>query len=219
MFQSKPIPAEHNAKALFAPKRERVYFEHGGEFPFQGRLQFDAVDAWWCAELCLLCYVPEQDLVREHLQAAGFKDIEVFERGGTHAILADNLLAFRGTAGLKDWLADFDAWLTKEGSGRVHRGFQSTLDLAWDEVRERVGDRAIHLTGHSMGGSLATLAAIRLPGARTVTTFGAPRPGNAEFAASVLCPVFRVVNNNDMVARLPLSLTYRHVGEVKYFDA
>ena len=66
---------------------------------------------------------------------------------------------------------------------------------------------------------MATLTAVRLPAARTVTIFDAPRPGNTEFAASVPCPVFRVVNNNDMVARLPLSLTYRHVGEVKYFDA
>ncbi len=219
MHQRKPIPSEHNAKALFAPKRERVYFEHGGELRFRETQDFDAVNAWWCAELCLLCYVPEEQIVREHLQRAGFSDVEVFDRGGTHAILADDLLAFRGTAGRKDWLADLDAWLTREGSARVHRGFQGTLDPAWDAVRECVGDRAVHLTGHSMGGALATLAASRLGHAQTVTTFGAPRPGDSEFAAQVPCPVFRVVNNNDMVARLPLSMTYRHVGDLKFFDA
>ncbi|MDF1838061.1 MAG: lipase family protein [Planctomycetota bacterium] len=219
MCQPKPIPAEHNAKALFAPKRDRVYFEHGARFPFRGGTAFDGVNTWWAAELCLLCYVPEAHWVREHLARAGFQDVEVFERDGTHAIWADGLLAFRGTAGRKDWLADLDAWLTKDGSGRVHRGFQTTLDHAWDAVQERVGASEVHLSGHSMGGALATLAAKRLPGARTVTTFGAPRPGNQEFADSIPCPVFRVVNNNDMVARLPLSMSYRHVGDLKYFDA
>jgi hypothetical protein len=219
MCRIKPIPAEHNAKVLFAPKRDRDYFVHGDRFPFRAGDRFDAVNAWWAAELCLLCYVPEEEIVREHLARAGLADVEVFDRGGTHAILADGWLAFRGTAGRKDWLADFDAWLTKDGSGRVHRGFRATLDHAWDAVRERVGDREVHLAGHSMGGALATLAAKRLPGAQTVTTFGAPRPGDQEFASSIPCPVFRVVNNNDMVARLPLSMTYRHAGELKYFDA
>ncbi len=55
MHQRKPMPSEHNAKALFAPKRERVYFEHGGELRFRETQDFDAVNAWWCAELCLLC--------------------------------------------------------------------------------------------------------------------------------------------------------------------
>ena len=219
MCQPVPIPSEHNARVLFAPKRERHYFEHCDRFPFRGGEGFDAVNAWWCAELSLLCYVPEAELVREHLDRAGFADVEVFDREGTHAILADNLLAFRGTAGRKDWLADLDAWLTRDESGRVHRGFRATLDHAWDAVRERVGDREVHLAGHSMGGSLATLAARRLPGAKTVTTLGAPRPGDAAFAESIPCPVFRVVNNNDMVTRLPLSMTYRHVGDLKYYDA
>lgn len=219
MCQPVPIPSEHNAKVLFAPKRERVYFKHGDRYPFRGDGAFHAVDAWWSAELSLLCYVPEAELVREHLKRAGFQDVQVFDRGGTHAILADRLLAFRGTAGRKDWLADLDAWLAKDSEGRVHRGFRSTLEHAWDEVSRCVGDREVHLSGHSMGGALATLAAKRLPGARTVYTFGAPRPGNQDFATSIPCAVFRVVNNNDMVARLPLSMTYRHVGELKYFDA
>ena len=82
--------------------------------------------------------------------------------------------------------------------GRVHGGFAESLDGLWagiaDEVdRLRAGEPAprIYFTGHSKGGALANLAAVRahrawpLATVRTVT-FGGPRVGDAAFAQAYL---------------------------------
>jgi hypothetical protein len=52
-----------------------------------------------------------------------------------------------------------------------------------------------------------------------VYTFGSPRVGDAAFAASLAHPVFRVVNNNDVVAHVPPPGAYKHVGQLRLFDA
>lgn len=157
------------------------------------------------------------------------------------------LVAFRGTepADLKDWLTDAQFDLAdgpiKDTKNKVHRGFHEALDAAWPELGAAIADlrtsnQAIWITGHSLGGALATLAAARLSlgdGVRNqqldvqgLYTFGQPRTGNRGFATAFDQRFkersFRFVNNNDIVAEVPpvdLLLRYWHIDQLIYIDA
>jgi triacylglycerol lipase len=84
------------------------------------------------------------------------------------------------------------------------------------------------VTGHSLGGALAVLAADILNAQgfliHSVYTFGQPRVGDATFAARYNMTLgqrtFRIVNSNDLVPRLPGWLMgYRHCGQHFFITA
>ena len=85
------------------------------------------------------------------------------------------------------------------------------------------------ITGHSLGGALATLAAARFAlemdkPVRGIYTFGQPRVGDREFArifdAELKQRFFRFVNNSDIVTRIPTrELFFSHVGSLRFFDS
>ena len=67
----------------------------------------------------------------------------------------------------KDIKADLNAFKRRGRykHGYVHSGFQGELDKIWDELDTELSvleDRNIHVTGHSLGGAMATLAAKRI---------------------------------------------------------
>ena len=85
------------------------------------------------------------------------------------------------------------------------------------------------VTGHSLGGALATIAAVDLKVALGITnplslyTFGQPRVGNAAFSDYVMKTLgpdnyVRVTHDNDPVPRMPPSaFSFKHGGtEVWY---
>lgn len=181
------------------------------------------------------------------LKAAGF-GVRVFAAGGTQCFALHDeaavVVAFRGTqvddfwASVVDIATDAKFILVPDGAGgRVHKGFLQGLGLVWDELRDHLrglleaGDpsRGLWFTGHSLGAALATLAAERAardlgPRVRGLYTFGSPRVGNQSFknrlAAHGLEPkAFRVVNDLDIIARVPPGVLYRHVGQLKLIDA
>ncbi|KAJ7596665.1 alpha/beta-hydrolase [Mycena floridula] len=113
----------------------------------------------------------------------------------------------------------------------VHSGFL----LAWNSIVVQVlavitEQLLLHpgynlvTTGHSLGGSLATLAAVTLksnfPGSQTMTySYGAPRTGNNHFAhffnEMFGKRAFRVVHTYDGVpTMIPMDLGYHHHGAV-----
>jgi hypothetical protein len=149
------------------------------------------------------------------------------------------VLAFRGSEQFnehpKDWLVDFQFEQTRDAhfTGGVHSGFSNTLSSAWDTIdailrrvltaAEGVGadDPGVPLfiTGHSLGGALATLASSRLASGegpataggrpfrvnhRATYTFGAPRVGDPEFCRTYTPFTCRVVNDLDIVPQVPL---------------
>lgn len=173
----------------------------------------------------------------------GWPAAEVFHgpRTDTHLFLAegpkDLALVFRGSLTLPNWLVNVSFDLTpcdpaRPGCGQVHAGFAA----AWAEVREAVLAKAaaaacegkpLLLAGHSLGGALAVLAAAELTArgipVAAVHTFGAPRPGDAAFAAAWTVPTERWVNHQDPVPLLPwsgfFSAGYQHVGRLNYLSA
>jgi len=120
-----------------------------------------------------------------------------FDHAGedTQAFVCGNneycVLAFRGTASFRDWLTDFDAGMVSYHTGRIHGGFRKALNDVWDDVFECIQEfcdegKPLWVTGHSLGGALATLAVDRLLRAdfeiKGLYTYGQPRVGNKQFA-------------------------------------
>jgi triacylglycerol lipase len=145
------------------------------------------------------------------------------------------ILIFPGTASRRDWRTDAKILKTDwNGDGaKTHSGFteayRSIGSQVCDFLREYQAERVI-ITGHSLGGALATLCAdvvadlgVDIAG---VYTFGSPRVGNRTFARQYnedLAEVtYRVVNARDPVPWLPLPLwiprtgIYTHVDSIVY---
>ncbi|HSU67742.1 MAG TPA: lipase family protein, partial [Tepidisphaeraceae bacterium] len=108
-----------------------------------------------------------------------------------------------------------------------------TMNDLWPLISAKLphtSSARVWVTGHSLGGAMATLAALRLAteglDVRGVYTFGSPRVGNDEFYAKYSVPHYRLVNNNDVVPHVPLEttlvglrlFTYKHVGTLEYLD-
>ncbi len=149
-----------------------------------------------------------------------------------------NLLILRGTQRQDEYLQDVLALqenylhpVNGTAIGQVHVGFYSFYNenLA-QPVREAVKSldltQPLLISGHSLGGALATFAAMDLalyfPKLRPnlqIYSYASPRPGNREFveAHSQLIPNhYRVVNLADIVPMLPLSKLindFVHAGE------
>ena len=138
------------------------------------------------------------------------------------------LLAFRGTQSIGNCLTDADALLVSQFPypGRVHSGFAEAVEQVWPEVRRILGNpsRSVPLwvTGHSLGGAMATLASVRLTSegykVRAVYTYGSPRVGDRFFRNSYSLANYRFVNDNDLVPHLPFRWCYKHVGKLRLVD-
>lgn len=113
-------------------------------------------------------------------------------------------------------------------AGKIHKGFACAYRSVADEIMEQVRilrerkQRPVFLTGHSLGGALATICSldlwVKLDISRReifVSTFGSPRVGNKDFARvykEVVPLHWRIVVDPDMVAKLP-NVGYAHVGK------
>lgn len=112
----------------------------------------------------------------------------------------------------------------------VHSGFLTAYDgvrpailsLLADMLHGEDGQWRLYLTGHSLGGALATLCAWDASHRRwpcevdlVVYSFGSPRVGNRAFALDYnrrLPHTWRIVNANDTVSTIPRLMGYAHVG-------
>ena len=203
------------------------------------------------AQACALAYLAEPQAAQGFRETLGFDDARLISADNTQVYLARSpevlLVAFRGSEcptsldGFKDWLltnannylilpegrigTDFAA----AGVGaRFHRGFMSALDEIWaplfaavDEAMNQAS-RPLWVTGHSLGGALALLAAWRFERnfltVDEIVTFGAPMIGNdaaaSAFEKQFAKKISRYVNLEDPVPLLPsvslLTNTYVH---------
>ena len=139
------------------------------------------------------------------------------EAGGTDEPFA--VLAFRGTEvdRIGDLLADLKASLEDcPSGGRIHSGFKKQYEDAEWEINKALDDEQVkglplYITGHSLGGAVATIAAKRLDKSRKIAacyTYGSPRVGTEEWAALMKTPVYRMVNSADPIPTVPMSGTF-----------
>lgn len=197
---------------------------------------FNRMNAYYLGELANMAYLSPLQ-IQSKLAELGLSEFHFIDIAETQAFITGNhhalFLVFRGTDHPRDWMTNWAIDLVSGPVGRVHEGFHYALDRVWWEIlyyldEQRCG-RELWITGHSLGGALATLAAVRLLLQRRqqvsgVYTFGQPRVGDDEFANNfnrgLGKQTFRYVNNNDFVPRFPFRfLDYSHVGEMRYFDA
>ncbi|QYR20870.1 lipase family protein [Paenibacillus sp. sptzw28] len=129
------------------------------------------------------------------------------------------VLAFRGTSSATDWVTDMMAQQTAfkpvKGALQTHRGFtdvyMSARGRVFSLLEQLPSNKPLYITGHSLGGALATLAAydiaVNRPSVRIlVYTFGSPRVGDPKFVRSYNSTVpahFRIQNEFDIVPYLP----------------
>jgi triacylglycerol lipase len=189
---------------------------------------FDLASAIFLAEASQAAYPDHLPVWSSSLESKA-----LFNRGNIQGYwVADGevaLLAFRGTDNLRQWLRDARIAPTTHAWGRVHVGFHTglaevELDMpAFDAVAAKA--KHVWITGHSLGGALAVLAAARLKMKgidSRVYTFGQPAMGAFDFAerfdAELPGRLIRFINQSDIVARLPPALpflNYEHCGHVK----
>ena len=179
---------------------------------------------------CRLAYETRQQVEATARNLWGFTGCTFVSLVDTECFVATSpavvLVAFRGTAGVADWIADLNFLSITRPYGTVHRGFC----YAFQDVNARLRQilslftgLPVVVTGHSLGGALATIAAAewsgQVPVAR-IFTFGQPAVGTDGFANFIdqnyARRFFRFVNHNDAVARVPPG--YQHVGRLFHFD-
>ena len=168
--------------------------------------------------------------------ALGLEDFTWFAKRSTQAfsVVDTDLLylAFRGTEADNplDWITDAKFAPASGVFGTsVHSGFREALDEVWDEILPvaTAAGKPLVVTGHSLGGALATLAAARLVDAglqiTALHTYGQPRTGLRDFREAFDSKLdgvsYRFINHIDLVTRIPLLIqSYRHIGRRVYFD-
>ncbi|KAM0842410.1 hypothetical protein ACQ4PT_058395 [Festuca glaucescens] len=100
-----------------------------------------------------------------------------------------------------------------------------------EEDAEIIAKWHIYVTGHSLGGALATLLVLELSSSQmakngvifvTVYNFGSPRVGNRRFADVYNAKVkdsWRVVNHRDIIPTVPHLMGYCHVEAPIYLKS
>lgn len=146
------------------------------------------------------------------------------------------VLAFRGTASRANVETDLQMfpWRTLVDGTHAHAGFADAWYALRDDVilmlrREKV--RNLWLTGHSLGGAEAVVAAAELPMLVPevklvgIYTFEAPRVGDVAMAQGIEkrmtdLPDIKVVHNNDAIPVVPPQLLgFYGVGRCVYISA
>jgi hypothetical protein len=138
------------------------------------------------------------------------------------------ILAFAGTdPGIwQNLVSDFTP--IPEFGSDIHNGFRVAADAAQPQIDQAVqlcrqSGNPLFITGHSLGAALAALAALRAAKAgmppAAVYTFGMPRVGGPQFAASYASlseVTYRLVHGIDLVARVPPGSRggFHHVGHL-----
>ena len=160
----------------------------------------------------------EYKKLEKEVAILGMEIIETFDCSDTQAVLVSYgnhiVLAFRGTesTSINDIKSDVKAKIMQcETGGKIHTGFKEAFDEVIYEIGEKLKvpelkEKSLFITGHSLGGALATVAAKKLSHAGGIAacyTFGSPRVGNDDWIEDIKTPIYRVVNAADCVTMLP----------------
>jgi triacylglycerol lipase len=210
----------------------------------------DAQNALFLSRACELAYLSEAEGSPRFRSELGL-EAKLISVENTQVYVAQSddalVVAFRGSEapntldGLKDWLltnANNYLILPEGQSGtdfaaagvgaRFHRGFLDALAMVWQPLfaavdqAQKAKERPLWVTGHSLGGAIALLAAWRFQrnflGVHEIVTFGGPMIGNdaaaKAFEQEFSGKIYRFVDLEDVVPHLPsvslLANAYKH---------
>lgn len=160
----------------------------------------------------------EEEKLKENIEFLKLKLVRTFDHNGTQAILLENneyiFLGFRGTeaTSIRDIKADANAIITVcKSGGKIHSGFDKAFSQLSVEIQTLLNkdefiNKPLFITGHSLGGALATVATKKLThegGIAACYTFGSPRVGDMDWTINIKTPIYRIVNAADPVTMLP----------------
>ena len=227
---------------MSAPMLASVQASAGKEFPAEQRvtiaLDRPISDLSWIqksllfAELSRLAYAsPER--VEKIVYEAGLDQCTFIARDGAEAYVFGNrfdcMIVCRGTEPNQwnDIEADANAWTVVSEVGRVHSGFHTEVNELWPLLEQQIKEnqRPMWFSGHSLGGAMAAVCAVRckispIPSnPQAIFSYGAPRVGDRSYTSFLKVKHYRWVNNNDIVPRVPPRwLGYRHMGQEIYIN-
>tara|TARA_R110002096_G_scaffold24625_9_gene77464 strand:+ start:10637 stop:11605 length:969 start_codon:yes stop_codon:yes gene_type:complete len=213
---------------FFRGWEEMPNFEYGED-------AFSPEMAWWLAELCRLAYTPDhREVLRDKTgklpnrsqilsERTSFCEVHSVHKTGNHASIyrprsgeGPTIVCFRGTSKIRQWIMNAvvrpHGWRrfrldTDPDSAFVHSGFYVLFKRVWSQMEAELEalPRPWIFTGHSLGGALAMIAGAVVE-AELVCTFGTPKVGNSDFCRLKSGRrVWRLVNDMDIVPRLPLA--------------
>ncbi|MCL1080089.1 lipase family protein [Parashewanella spongiae] len=211
------------------------------------KTSLDAGNAYWMALLAQAVYtsksddnpIPDEVEILVQLQAhdPNFEAVYGFNKNNAQAILVVHeyylCMSFRGSDEKTDWLSNLNIFHKKVLFGEFHKGFWNTFNDIWKPLEQKYlqlkksKPRPLFLTGHSLGGAMATIAAAKFIHTdspfTSVYTFGQPRAMTRNtsriFNDECKTRFFRFHNNNDIVTRIPTrSMGYSHVGTYLYIS-
>jgi triacylglycerol lipase len=218
------LPEDHYGDAAFSDFAPSAEFHRG-----------TAQALSWA---CQLAYESDDAKIARVAGRWGLDSVRPFQQdsnrlmslSATRGVLVEKgtalIAAFTGTdpAVVPNVITDLDARRSPAG---LHIGFEMAAAAIWDVIASaliaaRDAGRPVVITGHSLGGALAVLAAHRALRDLALTpaaiyTYGMPRVGGADFAQSynraLGATTYRMVHGADVVPTLPgRSVGYRHVG-------
>jgi hypothetical protein len=208
------------------------------------------INAYQLSVLSYMAYRQPEE-IRDFGSQHGLTIDEVRELPGSFYFVASTpeviFVVFRGTEpALRDYATDVKIVLQPFSSGRAHEGFIEAYDLVKNQIRHTVlklinkEQKHIIMSGHSLGGALANLAALDLSelalGIRPLVdkdkgpmfkvkelyTFGAPRVFDLEASEELdktVAAHYRFIHGNDPIAKVPGRVhQYRHAGIGYRFD-
>ena len=168
---------------------------------------------------------------QQRIPSAMVAESSIFGLVAWNATTSTALVAIRGTKTVWEWIGDFEAapvpWFVTPADGDAHMGFQLTYEHLCSSLRGLLrqgcaGVKKVLVTGHSLGGALAAMAAfdifanLGLGVTPEVYTFAGPRvvsPGFAALVTGALPTFWRVVNFMDVVPQVPTPPVYKHAGQ------
>jgi triacylglycerol lipase len=244
---TRPLPPE-SVEGLRPPREGFPYFAHAVRFPFLPEIsEYSAANAWWLADACFLVYGDatfiENALEQSPLPGQGFRLVWLGTPDDNRGMVLQSdsaaIVVFRGTRLQVHTVLDAaevvlinqdDLWTDSQflpavhqAGGRVHSGFLRAFAEVSDRldtiVRAKQPGQKLWLAGHSLGGSLATLAAAHLgrDAVQGLYTYGCPRVGDAAFVG--VLPErshYRFVHRDDWVTMVPPEfLDYVHAGTLQ----
>ncbi len=203
----------------------RDLFAHLGS----GSLAHDEKYARFFFSVISLLAYKDPDCTKKHWNVLDYR-WKYYDQEGAQCYVLENdtevIVAFRGTepkefSDIKADMSFLKTW--HKGHGKVHRGFMIEVWKLADCLAPHIfkTEKQVYITGHSLGGAMATLYAqlCRPNGTPRVYTYGAPRVGNRKFWQKWRIPLTRVRNNNDLVPTIPpWWIGFVHTGDKVYIN-